>query len=217
MFECEKCGKYMASSKQLAKHRAVDCEYRLVFPKFDAVHTVPRSIGSAGNCDNFVCYDFEAMLEIMDLKTKKSDINRRHVPISFAIASGIAPVPVYVIKKDPAALIRVFYDMVVSLCRKIVQKFPGMKQVPVFGFNSQKYDMNLIMDSLIISVEAEKSHKINPCIRKGNNYMTLNIDVGDVVVSFRDIRNHLPPCNFDEFIQSFKCTTSKGFISLTTH
>ena len=102
MFECDKCGKYMASAKQLAKHRAVDCEYRLVFPKFDGVHTVPRSIGSADNCNNFVCYDFEAMLEIMDLKTKKSDINRRHVPISFAIASGIQPAPVYVIKKDPA-------------------------------------------------------------------------------------------------------------------
>ena len=76
------------------------------------------------------------------------------------------------------------------------------------------------MDSLIISVEAEKSHKIMPCIRKGNNYMTLNIDVGDDVVSFRDIRNHLPPCNFDEFIQSFKCSTTKGcfpYDSLTSY
>jgi hypothetical protein len=225
MFECERCGKYMASSRQLAKHQGVDCSYRLIFPKHDAVASVPKSVGSAANCSNFVCYDFESMLKKIDVQPKtktyevidgvktevkpKTEITRQHIPISFSIASGISPAPVFVVKDSPETLISEFYAIVCKLCRDI-HEASGQKTVPVFGFNSQKYDMNLIMDSLIIAIE-QGDHSLAPCIRKGNNYMTLNIKVADFVISFRDIRNHLPPCNFDDFTKSFGCKEQKAY------
>ena len=225
MFECERCGKYMASSRQLAKHQGVDCSYRLTFPKHDTIKSVVKSIGSATNCNNFLFYDFESRLPIISVqpltktyevidgvKTEmkpKTEITRLHIPISFSIASGVSPEPVFVVRHTPNDLVAEFFTVVCKLCREIHER-SGMKTIPVFGYNSQKYDMNLIMDSLIISVE-HAGHTLPPNIRKGNNYMTLSINVGDFVICFRDIRNHLPPCTFDAFTKAYGCKEQKAY------
>ena len=114
-----------------------------------------------------IVYDFEAYQD----KTKSSDPTRdlsyesEHVPISVSIADTLNPEPEYICSKDPEELIKLFYQSLVQrslLIRADVEErymppdlegLPENKknlinqwcsQVPVVGFNSGRYDLQLI-------------------------------------------------------------------------
>ena len=114
-----------------------------------------------------IVFDFESYQD----KTKASNPTRdlsyesEHVPISVSIADTLNYEPEYICSNDPKELIRLFYQSLVqrSLLTKddVEQRYipedlgslPGKQQelikqwcsqLPVVGFNSSKYDLQLI-------------------------------------------------------------------------
>ena len=114
-----------------------------------------------------IVFDFEAYQD----KTKASNSTRdlsyesEHVPISVSIADTLNPEPEYICSKDPEELIRLFYQSLVQrslliggdveerympsdfecLSGKQQERIKQWRsQVTVVGFNSGKYDLQLI-------------------------------------------------------------------------
>ena len=117
-----------------------------------------------------IVYGFEAYQD----KTKASNPTRdlsyesEHVPISVSFADTLNPEPEYISSKDPEELIRLFYQFLVQrslLIRGDVEErymppdLEGLpkeqqnlinqwcSQVPVVGFNSGRYDLQLIRNT----------------------------------------------------------------------
>ena len=126
-----------------------------------------------------IVFDFESYQD----KTKANNPTRdlsyesEHVPISVSIADTINTEPEYICSKDPEELIRLFYQSLVQRqiilkedveerCipndidylpnkqQKLIKQWCG--QVPVIGFNSGRYDLNLIRKYFISHLGQEK-------------------------------------------------------------
>ena len=126
-----------------------------------------------------IIFDFESYQD----KTKASNPTRdlcyesEHVPISVSIADTINTEPEYICSRNPEELIRLFYQSLVQ--RQIILKddveerylpsdieyLPKKQQerikqwcgqVPVIGFNSGRYDLNLIRKYFISHLGQEK-------------------------------------------------------------
>ena len=82
--------------------------------------------------------------------------------------------------------------------------------LPVFGFNSAKYDINLIKSYLLPSLVNER--QIEPAvIRKVNQFVSFKF--GDV--QLLDIRNFLGGAtSLDSFLKAYKTEKTKGFFPL---
>ena len=115
----------------------------------------------------FIVYDFEALHKKMnEPQTEELTITSRHVPVSVAINDNLTNEPVFIVDQDPENLIKSFVEDLMERQRKIAEEvdslyplpeskddrvqLPGkvrnlwetwVKQVPVFGFNSESYDM----------------------------------------------------------------------------
>ena len=125
-----------------------------------------------------IVYDFEAYQD----KTKASNPTRdlsyesEHVPISVSIADTLNPEPENICSKDPEELIRLFYQSLLQRSLLIkddveerhipedIESLPGKQQelikqwcsqVPVIGFNSGRYDLNLIRKYFISHLRQE--------------------------------------------------------------
>ena len=140
-----------------------------------------------------IVYDFESYQNTSkaERSTRNLFFESEHVPISVSIADTLNPEPEYTVSKDPNELIHLFYQ---SLERRheaiqadVVDKFglpdidgisesQGQKilqwfnQVPVVGFNSGHYDLNLIrkyfvplmaQDKEVFAAEEERSHRVH--------------------------------------------------------
>ena len=85
-----------------------------------------------------------------------------------------------------------------------------LDQCPVLGFNSQKYDCNVIKKHLFKALAANQSQEEMP-IKRGNSYMAISCET----LSFLDICNYLAPgFSLVKFIKAFDCKLLKAF-SLT--
>ena len=179
--------------------------------------TYPHAIG----------FDFEAYQD----KTKASNPTRdlsyesEHVPISVYIADTLNPEPEYICSKDPEELIRLFYQSLVQrslLIRDDVEErympdlegLPGKQQelikqwcsqVPVAGFNSGKYDLQLIRKYFIIyfgqenTLSGEKQGRIM--------YMSTP------QFKFLDITNYLAPgITYDKWVKTYGANQTKSWL-----
>ena len=81
--------------------------------------------------------------------------------------------------------------------------------LPVFGFNSGKYDLYLIMSYLLPYLIHERD--IQPTvIKKANHFVSFKFGY----VKFLDILNFLGGANsFDSFLKAYKTTETKGFFT----
>ena len=80
-------------------------------------------------------------------------------------------------------------------------------EIPVLGFNSAKYDLNLIHSELA-SVLDICNNKKGFVIKKNNAYMCIT----NGRLRFLDITQYLPPGkSYAQFLQSFKIAEHKGF------
>ena len=84
-----------------------------------------------------------------------------------------------------------------------------MNTLPVFGFNSGKYDLNLIKSYLLPYLIHERD--IQPTvIKKANHFVSLKF--GDV--QFLDILNFCGGAtSLDSFLEAYKTSETKGFFS----
>ena len=96
-------------------------------------------------------------------------------------------------KPHPLARVKVMYEK-------------WMKEIPVIGFNSGKYDIN-VTKPFLIQVLKEKD-ELEFVVKKSNSFMC----VQTTRLKFLDIRNYLAPgFNYATYLKAYKCSVEKGF------
>ena len=169
----------------------------------------------------FIVYDFEALHKKMDEpQTEELTITSRHVPVSVAINDNLTNEPVFIVDQDPENLINSFMEDLQERQIKIAQVVESLypqpesaedgkekkenpiwktwvKQVPVFGFNSGRYDINMIKEYFVKDL-AEISN-VNVA-KKENSYMFLSLPI----FKFLDIKSYLAPgLSYDAWCRAY--------------
>ena len=176
-----------------------------------------------------ILYDFEAYGD----KNKRKDrtdnltIENEHVPISVSIGDTFEREPTHICERDPKELIRKFMEELerrgknirkqvrdefmladVALLpkdqRKKIEEW--CDQVPVLGFNSGTYDLNLIKNYFAERL-ADTTNKVRVA-KHGNKIMFL-LTSG---FRFLDIINYLGPgTSYEKWVKAYDCKTTKSW------
>ena len=78
-------------------------------------------------------------------------------------------------------------------------------QMPVVGFNSGKYDLNVVKEVLFPVLVKEEEVKFT--IKRLNNFMCLATEH----LRFLDVSNFLAPgFSYDKFLKAYDCPQTKG-------
>jgi len=174
-------------------------------------------------------YDFEAYGDKNYRKepTGALTIENAHVPISVSIGDTFEREPTHICERDPAKLVRKFLKELerrekniqhqviaefvpedVHLLTKDQQQkiYEWCNQVPVVGFNSGSYDLNLIKHYYASNLaEATKKVKV---AKKGNKTMFLLTPNA----RFLDIINYLGPgTSYDKWVKAYGCKLVKSW------
>ena len=84
---------------------------------------------------------------------------------------------------------------------------PFIKQIPVLGFNSGKYDLNLIKKHIMAHITYRYKQNEIFTIKKNNTY----ISIGVPEMKFLDISNYLAAgCSYSKFLKAYGCEIPKG-------
>ena len=179
----------------------------------------------------FIVYDFEALHKKMDeSQTEELVITSRHVPVSVAINDNLTNEPVFIVDQDPGNLINSFMEELHARQIKIAQMveclYPQpesdddgkddwgekkedpiwrswVNQVPVFGFNSGRYDINMIKEYFVKNLAIISDVNV---AKKENSYMFLSTPN----FKFLDIKNYLAPgLSYDAWCRAYGCELQK--------
>ena len=175
----------------------------------------------------FIVYDFEALHKKMDeSQTEELVITSRHVPVSVAINDNLTNEPVFIVDQDPGNLINSFIEDLKKRQRKIAEMveclYPQpesdddgkekkedpiwrnwVNQVPVFGFNSGRYDINMIKEYFVKNLAIISDVNV---AKKENSYMFLSTSN----FKFLDIKNYLVPgLSYDAWCRAYGCELQK--------
>ena len=174
----------------------------------------------------FIVYDFEALHKKMDEpQTEELVITSRHVPVSVAINDNLTNEPVFIVDQDPGNLINSFMEELKKRQIKIAQMveclYPQpesddgkekkedpiwrnwVNQVPVFGFNSGRYDINMIKEYFVKNLAIISVVNV---AKKENSYMFLSTSN----FKFLDIKNYLAPgLSYDAWCRAYGCELQK--------
>ena len=179
----------------------------------------------------FIVYDFEALHKKMDEpQTEELTITSRHVPVSVAINDNLTNEPVFIVDQDPGNLINSFMkdlqDRQIKIAERVECLYPQpesdedekegfeekkenpvwrnwVNQVPVFGFNSGRYDINMIKEYFV--KELSEISDVNVA-KKENSYMFLSTPN----FKFLDIKNYLAPgLSYDAWCRAYGCELQK--------
>ena len=148
------------------------------------------------------------------------------MPISISIADTLNPEPDYICSKDPEELIRLFYQSLVQrslLIKDDVEErympsdlecLPGKQQelikqscshVPVVGFNSGKYDLQLFRKYFITHLGQENIASGE----KQGRIMYMNTSQ----FKFLDITNYLAPgITYDKLVKTYGANQTKSWL-----
>ena len=177
-----------------------------------------------------ILYDFEAYGDNNQRKepTDSLTIENAHVPISVSIGDTLEREPTHICEKDPAELVRKFMEELerrgknirtkvrdefmpadVNLLpkdqRKKIEEW--CDQVPVLGFNSGTYDLNLIKKYFAEKL-ADTTNKVRVA-KHGNKIMFL-LTSG---FRFLDIINYLGPgTSYEKWVKAYDCKTTKSWL-----
>ena len=81
-----------------------------------------------------------------------------------------------------------------------------LRELPVLGFNSGKYDLNAV-EKILFPCLIEH-HPIKFTVKRNNNHMSLKTDF----LKLPDISNYLAPVfSYDQFLRAYECEHTKGF------
>ena len=175
----------------------------------------------------FIVYDFEALHKKMDeSQTEELTITSRHVPVSVAINDNLTNEPVFIVDQDPGNLNNSFMEELHARQRKIAEMvecfYPQpesdddgeekkenpiwrnwVNQVPVFGFNSGRYDINMIKEYFVKNLAIISDVDV---AKKENSYMFLSTSN----FKFLDIKNYLAPgLSYDAWCRAYGCELQK--------
>ena len=155
----------------------------------------------------------------------------RHIPISVAVHDTLSKEPVYLIDKKPKRLIKGFIEVLTEKQEAIAadvlkqhpylsyfQMLPGevkeqwrqwFNQVPVIGFNSGKYDLNMVKEYFVKEISYNKEGECNEDVfaaKKENDYMFLTTSK----FKFLDVKNCVGPgLSCDAWCKSMGCRLQK--------
>ena len=174
----------------------------------------------------FIVYDFEALhKKINEPQTEELTITSKHVPVSVAINDNLTNEPVFIVDQDPGNLINSFMEDLKGRQRKIAEEVESLypqpesnedgekkenpiwrnwvNQVPVFGFNSGSYDINMIKEYFVKDLAKISDVKV---AKKENSYMFLSMPK----FKFLDIKNYLAPgLSYDAWCRAYGCELQK--------
>ena len=175
----------------------------------------------------FIVYDFEALHKKMhEPQTEELTITSRHVPVSVAINDNLTNEPVFIVDQDPENLINSFMEDLQERQIKIAQVVESLypqpesaedgkekkenpiwrnwvNQVPVFGFNSGRYDINMIKEYFVGDLAIISDVNV---AKKENSYMFLSTPN----FKFLDIKSYLAPgLSYDAWCRAYGCELQK--------
>ena len=179
----------------------------------------------------FIVYDFEAIQEKVNIKqTEELTINSKHVPVSVAINDNLTFEPVCIIERHPKILNMKFMGELVKRQKAIAdvvrqeytkeihmskdgrvhlpiktqtQLDSWINKVPVFGFNSGRYDLNMIKKYFVGDLTEISDVNV---AKKENSYMFLATGK----FKFLDIKNYLAPgLSYDAWCRAYGCELQK--------
>ena len=175
----------------------------------------------------FIVYDFEALHKKMDeSQTEELTITSRHVPVSVAINDNLTNEPVFIVDQDPKNLNNSFMEEIMRRQIKIAEATESLypqpesdddgeekkenpiwrnwvNQVPVFGFNSGRYDINMIKEYFVKNLAIISDVDV---AKKENSYMFLSTPN----FKFLDIKNYLAPgLSYDAWCRAYGCELQK--------
>ena len=177
-------------------------------------------------------YDFVAILvPLNEHLTDDLTYLSRHIPISVAVYDTLSKEPVYLVDENPERLIEWFIEVLSEKQEAIAadvlkqhpypsdfQILPGevkeqwrqwVNQVPVIGFNSGKYDLNMVKEYFVKEISYNKYDKYNEDVfaaKKENDYMFLTTSK----FKFLDVKNYIGPgLSYDARCKSMGCRLQK--------
>ena len=89
------------------------------------------------------------------------------------------------------------------------QLFSWLQQLPVIGFNSGKYDLNMIKRFFVPFVLAPREDQDESCfvIKRQNTFMCFSTNK----LRFLDIKNYLAPgVSYEKYLKAYGCSVQKG-------
>ena len=176
-----------------------------------------------------ILYDFEAYGDKNQRKepTGMLTIENTHVPISVTIGDTLDKEPTHICERDPAVLVHKFMEelerrgknirdqvraafipedmnMLTKAQRHKIEEW--CDQVPVLGFNSGRYDLNLIREHFAERL-SDTTGKVRVA-KNGNKIMFI------LTKNFRflDIMNYLGPgTSYEKWVKAYECETVKSW------
>ena len=186
---------------------------------------------------HYIVFNFEALLESLnECRTSDLTYTSSQKPISVAIHDSLTDEPSFIVHENPKLLIRQFvaelerrqklivkdvedsypkpddFDMLPDRVQEDLKRW--LNQVPVIGFNSGKYDLNLIKKYFVeelakadvIPLGRALKHPEISVARKENDYMFLTTDK----FKFLDIKNFLGGgMSYDKWCKYLGCKLEK--------
>ena len=163
-------------------------------------------------------------------QTEELTITSRHVPVSVAINDNLTNEPVFIVDQDPGNLNNSFMKELRARQRIIAEATESLypqpesdeeekddgeekkenpiwrnwvNQVPVFGFNSGRYDINMIKKYFVKNLAIISDVNV---AKKENSYMFLSTPK----FKFLDIKNYLAPgLSYDAWCRAYGCELQK--------
>ena len=178
---------------------------------------------------HFIVYDFEAYLDKTKTHnpTENLSVENNHTPISVSIGDTLHSTPTHIVSKDQQDLIAKFvseierraqslrvevrakyipkdFEMLPKKVRRAIDEWTD--QVPVVGFNSGKYDLNLIKQHFV--GELADTCKTVQVGKKAHQTMFLIT----TKLRFLDVINYLGPgTSYDKWVKAYGCKHTKSW------
>ena len=208
-----------------AGYRVIECWACEVGEKY--VEQLPEA--QTKSYPHTILYDFEAYGDNNQRKepTDSLTIENAHVPISVSIGDTLEREPTHICERDPAELTRKFMEELERRGKNIRKQVRAeflpadlnllpkdqrkkieewCNQVPVLGFNSGTYDLNLIKKYFAERL-ADTTGKVR--VAKNGNKIMFLLTCG---FRFLDIINYLGPgTSYEKWVKAYECKTVKSW------
>ena len=112
------------------------------------------------------------------------------------------------VTSDPKQIVKGAYKKFLSNTEKVRNELTDyLKRVPVLGFNSSKYDLNIMKREFHEYFSTHEKNEIHT-IKKGNQYIAVYTET----CTFLDVLNYLAPgYNYANYLKAFLNNETKGF------
>ena len=141
----------------------------------------------------FIVYDFDSLLKKLKIaQTPSLTIDSSHIHVSVAINDNFSNNPTFIENSHPETLIKSFIEELTQrqkvISERVWEMYPMMdkESSPGFGFNSGKYDLNMIKEFFVKTLSDMNDVAV---AEKDNSYLFLITPK----FKFLDVKNYLAP------------------------